>query len=105
MDQELVRMVAWNGFWELLQRPLCGRMRGHVVVENTTAPYLHHDKNIEHPESGRDRNQKVASDHALCMILDEGCPVLRRRSGVPGPVRLLWPVLANGSRRNQNVKL
>jgi hypothetical protein len=105
MDQELVRMVAWNGFSELLQRPLCGRMRGHVAMENTTAPYLHHDENIEHPESGRDRNQEVTSDDALCMILDEGSPVLRRRSAAPGPAQLLGPVLANGSRRNKNAKL
>src|SRR5664280_896960 len=61
MDQELVRMVAGNGFSELLQRPLCGRMRGHVVMQNTTAPDLHHDENTEHPESGRDRNQEVTS--------------------------------------------
>src|ERR1039458_7398662 len=77
MDQELVRMVAWDGFSQLLQCPLCGGMRGHVVMENTTASYLHHDENIEHPESGRDRHQKVTSDDALCMILDEGSPVRR----------------------------
>src|ERR1035438_1324562 len=88
MDQELVRMVAWNGFSQLLQCPLCGGMRGHVVMQNATAPYLHHDENIEHPESGRDRNQKVTSDDALCMILDEGSPALRRRSGAPGPAEL-----------------
>ncbi len=85
MDQELVRMVAWNGFSELLQRPLRGRMCGHVVMENPTAFYLHHDENIQHPESGRDRNQEVTSHDALRMILDEGSPVLRRRSGAPGP--------------------
>src|SRR5664280_3496455 len=98
MDQELVRMVAWNGFSELLQCPLCGRTRGHVVMENTTAPDLHHDENIEHPESGRARNQEVTSDDALRMILDEGSPVLRRRSGAPAPAERLGPVLANGPR-------
>src|ERR1019366_964042 len=105
MDQELVRMVAWDGFSQLLQRPLCGGMRGHVVMKNPTASYLHHDENIEHPESGRDRNQEVTSDDALRMILDEGSPVVRRRSAVPGPAESLRPVLANGSRRNQNAKL
>jgi hypothetical protein len=74
-------------------------------MENTTAPYLHHGENIEHPKSGRDRNQEVTSDDALRMILDKGSPVLRRRSGAPGPAERLGPVLANGSRRNQNAKL
>ena len=105
MGQELVRMVAGNGFSQLLQRPLCGGMPGHVVMENTTGPHLHHDENIEHPESGRDRNQEVTSDDALRMILDEGSPMLRRRSSAFGPAELLGPVLANGSRRNQNAKL
>src|SRR5450759_4340058 len=105
MDQELVRMVAGNGFSQLLQFPLCGRMCSHVVMQNTTAPYLHHDENIEHPESGRDRNQEVTSDDALRMILDEGSPMLRRRAGAPDPAQLLGPVLANGSRRNQNAQL
>jgi len=77
MDQELVWMVARNGFSELLQRPARRRMRGHVVVENTAARYLHHDENIDHLESGRDRNQEVTSDDALRMILDESSPVLR----------------------------
>jgi hypothetical protein len=39
------------------------------------------------------------------MILDEGSPALRRRSGAPGPAERLGPVLANGSRRNQNAQL
>ena len=105
MDQELVRMVAWNGFSELLQRPLCGRMRGHVVVENTAAADFHDKKDEQHLEPDSHGNQKVAGNDPLGMILDEGSPVLRRRSGAPGPVGLLWPVLANSSWRNQNAKL
>ena len=42
MDQELVSIVAGNGFSQLLQRARCGGVCGHVVMENPTAPYLHH---------------------------------------------------------------
>ena len=52
-------MVARDGFSELLQRPVRGRMRGHVIVQNATAPYLHHQENITHLESDVHRNQKA----------------------------------------------
>jgi hypothetical protein len=45
MDQELVTSVAGNGFPKLLQRPVCGGMRGHVVVENTATANFHYDEN------------------------------------------------------------
>jgi hypothetical protein len=80
-------------------------MRGHVVVENTAAANFHHDENHQHPESGRDRNQKVAGDNSPGMIADERSPVLLRGSGAPGTVQPLRPVLADGARRNADAQL
>ena len=70
-------MVTGNGFPKLLQCPVCRRMRGHVVVENTAAADFHHEKDEEHLEPDRHSNQKVAGDDPLGMILDERSPVLR----------------------------
>src|ERR1700737_3360128 len=42
MNQELVQTVIRKGFPKLLQRPVCRRMRGHVVVENARAANLHY---------------------------------------------------------------
>ena len=48
VDQELIRMVAGDGFPELLQCPVRGWMRSHVVIDNAATPDLHHQKNIKH---------------------------------------------------------
>jgi len=105
VDQELIRMIARDRFPELLQRPVCGRMRGYVVVENAAAANFHHDENQQHLESGRNRNQKVAGDNSPGMIADERSPVLRRGSGAPSTVQVLRPVLADGARRNADPQL
>ena len=44
---------------KLLQSPLRVRMRGHVVVQDSAAPDLHHDKNVKHSKSGRHRHQEI----------------------------------------------
>jgi hypothetical protein len=41
VDQELLTMVTGNDSPELLQCPVCGGMRGHVVVQNTAADFHH----------------------------------------------------------------
>ncbi len=33
MEQKPVAVVSRNGFTQLLQRPVCGRMRGHIHVQ------------------------------------------------------------------------
>ena len=70
-------MVTGDGFPELLPSPVCGGMRGHLVVENTAAADLHHDEDKQHLESDGYRNQKVTGDDSVGMILDERSPVLR----------------------------
>ena len=98
-------MIARDRFPKLRQRPVCGWMRGHVEVENTAAANFHYDGNQQHPEPGRNCNQKVAGDNALDMIADGRSPVVRRDSGAPGTVHVLRPVLADGARRNADAQL
>lgn len=76
MDQEPIWMITGDGFAELLQCPLGGRVTGHVAVQNAAAANFHGHKDKQHLEAGCDRNQEVAGDDALRMILDEGHPVL-----------------------------
>ena len=37
VDDELIRMIAWQRLSELLKRPLCGRMGGYIGMENASA--------------------------------------------------------------------
>jgi hypothetical protein len=53
VDQELIRMVARDGFAELLHCPGGGRMSRHVVVEDTPAADFHCEEDIEHLEPSR----------------------------------------------------
>ena len=70
-------MTTRNCFAKLLQRPVCGRMRRHVVVKNAAAADLHRHEYKQHPESSSDRNQEIAGHDPLGMILDERPPMLR----------------------------
>jgi len=81
-------MVTGNGFPELLRCPICGGMRGHVVVQNTAAADFHNEKDEQHLEPDRHGNQKIAGDDPLGMILDERSAVLRGGPSLPDPIRL-----------------
>jgi hypothetical protein len=70
-------MVAWDGFSELLSRPVCCGMRSHVVMHNTTAADFHDEQHEQHLEPDSHCHQKIAGDDPLGMILDERSPVLR----------------------------
>ena|ERR1035437_6096261 len=61
-------------------------MRGHVVVENTAAPYLHHDENIEHlcmisdessvPSTSRTVEGALKAEMEYCCQRQSGCMLL-----------------------------
>src|SRR3984893_18168053 len=105
MNQELVRTVIRKGFPKLLQRPVCRRMSGHVVMENAAAANLHHEEDKQHLESDRDCNQEITGHDPSGVILDEGPPVLRRGSSTSNTARWLGPILAHGARRNIDAQL
>ena len=90
-------MSLGNGFPELLQCPICGGMRGHVVVQTAAADF-HNDKDDQHVEPDSHGDQKIAGHDSLGMILDERSPVLRGGAPPPSPIRLRGPVFANRPR-------
>ena len=59
MDEELVLVLARNGFSELLQHPFRGRMCGHVVMQNPPAAYFHDHEHVQHSKTGCDSNQEI----------------------------------------------
>src|ERR1700722_338876 len=89
---------------ELLQGPLRSGVSSHVAVENKTAADFYCEERYRPLETGRHCHWEITCDDPCGMILDEGSPTLRRVSR-PGPIRLLRPVLANGSRRNEYAQL
>src|SRR3984893_7280510 len=101
MNQELVRTLIRKGFPKLLQRPVCRRMSGHVVVDNEAATNFHHEEHKQHLESDRDCIQEIAGHDPSGMILDEGPPVLRRGSSTSNTARLLGPILAHGAEKHR----
>src|ERR1700730_17125470 len=94
-----------EGLPETVQRPVCRRMSGHVVMENAAAANLHHEEDKQHLESDRDCNQEITGHDPSGMILDEGPPVLRRGSSTSNTARWLGPILAHGARRNIDAQL
>ena len=55
-----------------LQRPLRGRMRGHIDVGQPPRAVLDHDKHIQHSKCRSDRDEEVTSHNRPCMVLQKG---------------------------------
>src|SRR5215831_4804753 len=78
VDDEAVRMIARQGFPELLQRPFRRGMGSDVLVENLTGSDIHYNEDVEGTECGGDHHEEIASHNYLGMIVDEGQPALFR---------------------------
>ena len=63
---------------ELLCGPFRRRVRGDVVMKNSSAAQFHHDEHVQGAEGGGDHDEEVAGDDYLSMIADEGQPTLLR---------------------------
>src|ERR1700730_17923546 len=55
-------------------------MLGNVAMQNPAAADLHDQQHVQDLERSRDRNQKVAGDDRLSVIVNKGPPMLRRSS-------------------------
>src|ERR1700730_13280310 len=88
--------IGMNDHWErpleTAVGPLRCRMSGNVAVQNPATADLHDQQHVQDLEASRDRNQKVAGDDRLSVIVNKGTPMLRRSSpwtlatGLPRPV-------------------
>src|SRR6266851_1760442 len=87
---------------QLLQRPVCARVCGHINVGQPTRAVLDHNKHVQRPKRRRDRNEEVTGENRRSMVLQEGGPALIA-------TRLAWRslrhVLADRSRRDQDPEL
>jgi hypothetical protein len=70
VDHKSVAMIFGEYLAELLNRPFRRRMIGHVDVKNPARTDLHRNENVKHPKIRRDRNQEVARDDRLGMVLN-----------------------------------
>src|SRR5215471_11009204 len=78
VDDETIRMIARQGFPELLQRPFRRGMGRDVVVENLAGSDLHDNEDVEGTEWGGDHHEEIASHHYLGVVVDEGQQALFR---------------------------
>jgi hypothetical protein len=70
---------SWGGvprerFADLLPRPVCGRMRGHVEVKDAPAIVSQDDEDEEDAEGGGRHDEEVDGDDLLDVVLKEGPP-------------------------------
>ena len=71
-----------KGLAKLLQRPLSGRLTGHVEVQDLASTMVDNKQTVQKLErDGWDREEIECDDH-LTVVLKEGQPVLR---GIPTP--------------------
>ncbi len=78
--QQVARqLVEGKGLSQLLPRPLRGRVRGHVAVQNAPSVMGQNQKHIENLETYGRHSEEVDRDQLLGVILQERAPGLRRR--------------------------
>ena len=64
----------------LLNRPVHGRMLGHVPVEDSSRADVEHDEDVEDTEAGGDDGEEVTGEDRVCAILTN---VVHRCEGRP----------------------
>src|SRR6266513_2685453 len=64
---------------QLLSGPICGRVGGHIEVQDATPVVGQHQKYVKDLEPDGGHGEEVDRDQLLGMILQEGAPSLRRR--------------------------
>jgi hypothetical protein len=75
--QQVARqLVKGKGLPQLLSRPLCGRVRGHVAVNNTTTVMGQNQKHVKDLETEGGHGEEVDGDQLRDVIVEEGAPGL-----------------------------
>jgi len=62
-------LVKGKSFPQLLARPLCGRMSGHIKVKNTTPVMGQYEKHVKDLETDGGHSEEVDGDQLHRMIL------------------------------------
>ena len=64
---------------QLLSGPICGRVGGHIEVQDATPVMGQNQKYVKDLEPDGGHGEEVDRDQLLGMVLQEGAPSLRRR--------------------------
>ena len=64
---------------QLLPGPICGRVGGHIEVQDATPVMGQNQKYVKDLEPDGGHGEEVDRDQLLGMVLQEGAPSLRRR--------------------------
>ena len=64
---------------QLLSGPICGRVGGHIKVQDATPVMGQNQKYVKDLEADGGHGEEVDRDQLLGMVLQEGAPSLRRR--------------------------
>src|SRR6476660_8815960 len=103
MDQEPIRVIAGDRFAELLCRPLCCGMCGHITVEDFPRADLHDYEHVEPAERSCYDRGKVTGYKSTCVIVYKRLPALGRHSSWTG-AHTFGPILLHCSGRYQDAK-
>src|SRR5271165_4142796 len=78
--QQVARqLVKGKGLPQLLPRPLCGGVGGHIAVKNATPVMGQYQKHVKYLETDGGHSEEVDGDHLREVVLQESAPGLRRR--------------------------
>jgi hypothetical protein len=102
MDKILMPAFLGHDRPQLLQRPICARVCGHVHVSQTARAVLDNNEYVQHPERRSDRYEEVTGENRLGVVLQEGGPALITTRL---PRLSLRHVFANRSRRDPDPEL
>ena len=80
VNEIAVVVFPWKRFTKLLERPLCCGMLGNVEVKDPTRADLHHNKNAEEVEPGRDNGEEVGCEDVWTVLGETVRPNLTRSS-------------------------
>ena len=70
------RRVVRERFAELLDDPLCARVRTHVEMKDLAPGMVDEDKDVEHPESRCGHGEEIHRCNAFTMVSQEYLPPL-----------------------------
>jgi hypothetical protein len=69
VDEQTVGVIEGQKLAELLGGPFRGRMFSHVAMQNSARADLHRHEDIENPEIRGYRNEEIAGDDGLGVII------------------------------------
>jgi len=76
MDEVAVVVLPWKRFTKLLERPVGGGVFGDIEVKDPPRADLHHNKNAEEVEPGRDDGEEIGGEDVRRVVAQEGRPAL-----------------------------